>query len=66
MKYMHRCPCSMTTREISDGLRHYSWREGGSMPECGGILEQSPSYLQFCSVVSSEVARVQREKMENK
>ena len=64
MVNMHRCPCSQNTPEISAALRHYSWKEGGALPECGGTLDQSPSYLQFCSVISGETSRVQKETMQ--
>lgn len=65
-KNIHRCPASHMTDSISDALRHYPHAEGGAFPVEGGLLRQSPSYIQFVGTVSGEVAKVRQEQAEER
>jgi len=63
---IHRCPTSYVDQDISVALRHYEHAEAGIFPEPGGLLDQAPSFLHFCSVVGGEVARVQKEESDDR
>jgi len=60
-KALDRCPTSHVDASVSAMLRHYAHAEAGGFPAPGGLLEQAPSFLHACSVVSGEVARVRDE-----
>lgn len=58
---VHRCARSCMTGEVAAAVNAYYWVENGIPPEPGGRLDQSPSFLEFCSVFGAESARVREE-----
>lgn len=62
---LRRCPTSHIDYAISDALRSYPYLEGGRFPAPGGLMDQSPSFLHFASVLSSECAVVRKEEQED-
>lgn len=60
-KEISRCPTSHITKDISDAVRSYPHAEAGGFPEDGGLMNQSPSYLNFVSTLSGESNRIRKE-----
>lgn len=59
-----RCPRSQMTPAISMALDALSWVRRGVLPEDGGMMAQSPSFLQFVSTFEGEIHRVEAERQE--
>ena len=60
---IRRCPASHYSPDLTRALNALVFMrcEGGAPPEPGGMLDQSPTFLQFLNVFNAESTMIQRE-----
>jgi hypothetical protein len=57
---IHRCPVRHLTADVARLLKLYGHYRNGFLPVAGGVLDQTPQFLEAMAVIAQQVAEQER------